>query len=135
MMMSSAIPSAKNSCSESLPTCANGRTAIEGLSGKGRTDAPSIGSTLGLPSGSGTNPVDPDRSAHIFEALFAKILEGGLQPSSCVFLNPRRHANATRLGKTFEAWRDIHAVAEDVVLLDDDVAHVDADAELDATLW
>ena len=35
-------------------------------------------------------------------------------------------------GDAFEARRDIHAVAEDVVALDDDVAEIDADAELDA---
>ena len=36
--------------------------------------------------------------------------------------------------KAFEPRRDIDAVAEDVAVLDDDVAEIDADAELDALL-
>ena len=39
-----------------------------------------------------------------------------------------------RLGEPFQAGGDVDAVAEDVVVLDDDVAEVDADAELDARL-
>ena len=34
-----------------------------------------------------------------------------------------------RLRQSLEARRDIHAIAEDVAVLDDDVAHIDADAE------
>jgi len=39
-----------------------------------------------------------------------------------------------RLGQTFEPGGDVDAVAEDVALLDDDVALVNADAKLDATV-
>src|ERR1700757_4854150 len=39
-----------------------------------------------------------------------------------------------RSGQGFEARRDVDAVAEDVVLVDDDVAEIDADAEIDAPL-
>ena len=39
-----------------------------------------------------------------------------------------------RLGQTFEPGGDVDAVAEDVALLDDDVALVNADATLDATV-
>ena len=31
--------------------------------------------------------------------------------------------------------RDIDAVAKDILVIDDDVAHIDADAELDLLLW
>ena len=34
-----------------------------------------------------------------------------------------------RLRQSLEARRDIHSIAEDVAVLDDDVAHIDADAE------
>ena len=40
-------------------------------------------------------------------------------------------ADAARLGNAFERERDVDAVAEDVVVVDDDVADVDADAEFD----
>jgi hypothetical protein len=41
------------------------------------------------------------------------------------------HADAAGLGEGLEARRDVHAVAEDVVALVDDVADVDADAQDD----
>jgi hypothetical protein len=44
---------------------------------------------------------------------------------------PRRR-DAARLGQAFEPARDVDTVAEDVTVLDDDVADVDADTELDA---
>jgi hypothetical protein len=43
-------------------------------------------------------------------------------------------ADPARLGQAFEPRRDIDAVAVNVVLVDDDVADIDADAELDPTL-
>jgi hypothetical protein len=44
------------------------------------------------------------------------------------------NADPAGLGERFQACRDIDAVAEDVAFLDNDVAEVDADAELDAPL-
>ena len=49
-MMSSAIPSAKNSCSASPLMFWNGSTAIEGLSGKASAGAISAGADLGVVS-------------------------------------------------------------------------------------
>jgi hypothetical protein len=43
-----------------------------------------------------------------------------------------RQADATWLGNSFKTRRDIDAVAEDIVLIDDDVADVNADAEFDS---
>jgi hypothetical protein len=49
-------------------------------------------------------------------------------------LNAGGHANASRLGQTFEMSRDVYAVTEDVAaVLNNDVALVNADTELDAT--
>ena len=41
-------------------------------------------------------------------------------------------ADGARLGDAFEAGGDVHAIAEDVVVFDDDVADMHADAEFDA---
>src|SRR5207248_6443551 len=43
-------------------------------------------------------------------------------------------ADAAGLGKRFDARRHVHAVAENIAGIQDDVAEVDADAELDAAL-
>jgi len=49
-------------------------------------------------------------------------------------LHALRHADAAWLRQAFEPRYDIHAVAEDVAVLDDNVAHIDPDPELDARL-
>jgi len=49
-----------------------------------------------------------------------------------VFLNARRHADAAWFGQGFQSSGDVHTVAEDVAVLDHDVTHVDANAEVDA---
>jgi hypothetical protein len=41
-------------------------------------------------------------------------------------------ADTARLSKSFKPSRDVHAIAVDVVAVDDDVAEVDAHAEFDA---
>nr|WP_292598640.1 hypothetical protein [Mesorhizobium sp.] len=41
-------------------------------------------------------------------------------------------ADAARLRDLFETRSDVHAIAEDIAVFDDDVADVDADAQLDA---
>jgi hypothetical protein len=43
-------------------------------------------------------------------------------------------ADPARLGQSFEPCGNIDTVAVDVVLLDNDVAEIDADAEFDAAL-
>ena len=47
-------------------------------------------------------------------------------------MDPRRDADATGFGQSFQAGGDIDAIAEDVAVLDDDIADVEADTEFDA---
>jgi len=49
-------------------------------------------------------------------------------------LHSRRQADAAGLGQPFKPRSDVHPVAEDVAVLDHDVAHVDTNAELNAPL-
>jgi hypothetical protein len=69
-----------------------------------------------------------------FKLLFAQIAEGEVQLAGGVFLDARRDTDAARIGQSFETRGDIDAVAEDVAVLDDDVALVDADAQFDAAV-
>ena len=112
----------------------NGRTAIEGLSGSANAGAMSVGAALGVVSvgvAGCRNPVNPNGSGNILESLFAHIVEGKIEPPSGVFLNTGRNANAAGFGQTFKASGDVHAVTEDVAVLDHDIADVDANAEFD----
>ena len=76
--------------------------------------------------------IDPHLPGDVLQFLLADILEGEVEAAGGVLLDPRRDADAAGLGEAFEPGGDIDPVAEDVAVLDDDVALVDADAELEA---
>jgi hypothetical protein len=82
----------------------------------------------------GSDAVGADRSRDILKRLLAHVFESEVELAHRILPDPGRNANAARLGQAFEAGGDIDAVAEDVAVLDDDVADVDANAELDASL-
>src|SRR5271165_5986806 len=79
-----------------------------------------------------TSPANPNWPSNIFEALVAHVLECEVEPPGSVFLNPSRDANPARVGQTFQTGCDIHAITEDVVALDYDIADIDANPESDA---
>ncbi|HJX22510.1 MAG TPA: hypothetical protein VJ454_16050, partial [Steroidobacteraceae bacterium] len=63
--------------------------------------------------------------------MIAEILECDVvQPVANLIAHRARNTDAARLGEHFEARRHVHAVAEDVIFLNDHVAQIDADAEL-----
>jgi len=80
------------------------------------------------------NPENADWPREILQRLLTEILEGEVEAARGVFLNARRDADTAGLGKAFEPRGDINAIAKYVAVLDDDVALVDADAELDAAI-
>jgi hypothetical protein len=80
------------------------------------------------------DPVCPDGPRDILERLLAHVFEGEVEAARRILLDAGRDADAARLGQAFEPRRHVHTVSEDVAILDDDVANVDADAELDATV-
>src|SRR5262249_31950073 len=52
--------------------------------------------------------------------------------TSGILLDPSRHADASRLRNALQASSDVHAITKDVATLDDHVALVDTNPELDA---
>src|SRR6516225_4537457 len=71
----------------------------------------------------------------VLELLLAQILEREIELAGDILLHARRNTQAARLRQAFEASGNVDAVAEDVAVFDDDVAHMDADAPLDAAFW
>ena len=69
--------------------------------------------------------------ADILGAVLAAIDEGVLDLQLGDVAHRARHGDAARLGQALDAFGEIHAVAEDVVVLlvDDDLAQMHADAE------
>ena len=70
-----------------------------------------------------------DRPADVLQRKVAQILEGSLLSSGHGFPDVARHDDAARWSLLLQARGDIHVVAVEVVVLDDDVADVDADPE------
>jgi hypothetical protein len=66
--------------------------------------------------------------------LFSKILEGEIELVADLVAHHTADTDPTRLGHRFEPRGNVDAVAEDVVAVDDDVAEIDADAEVDTAL-
>ena len=136
VMMSSAIPSPKYSCSGSPLMFWNGKTAIDGLSGSASfppDGAGTIGSLGSVPVQDHTK--GSHRPCNVFELLVAQILEFILQLVAHLFICRTRQANPVRFGDTFQAGSNVDTVAHQVaVALLDDVADMDADAEFDAAL-
>ena len=75
-----------------------------------------------------------DRTRHVLDHLLAEILEPHLDLVGDLFAHRVGDANAGGWRHRLEPRRDVHAITEDVVVLDDDVAEMDADAELDASI-
>jgi hypothetical protein len=78
------------------------------------------------------NAIDPHRLLDVLEALVAGIGKGGVDLAAhlpeCVIGD----ADAASFGNGFQPRGNVDAVAEDVALVDDDVADVNPDAQFDA---
>ena len=62
--------------------------------------------------------------------LLAAVLEHDIEAAFHIFLHPSRYADAAGLSDAFQARGDVDAIAEDVAIVRDDVADVNADAQL-----
>jgi hypothetical protein len=77
------------------------------------------------------NSIGPYRTRDVLELLFADVFERKFEPAGCVFLDPCGNADPTRLGQPFEARGDVHSITENIAILDNNVADVNTDTELD----
>ena len=66
-----------------------------------------------------------------FNSCSPRVLEHEVELVADIFAHRARHRDPAGLGDAFDPRRDIDPVAENVVALDDHVAEIDADAELD----
>src|SRR5271165_1136266 len=75
--------------------------------------------------------IDPHGASDIFDALLSPVGKRVGKPVADMVAHRAGDAEAARLGQSFEAGGDIDPVAEDVALVEDDVAEIDPDAKLD----
>jgi hypothetical protein len=67
--------------------------------------------------------------------LLAHVLERDVDLVAHLVAHNATDTDSARFSQCFEARREVDAIAEDIVLVDDDVAEVDADAKFDAPLF
>src|SRR4029077_9550490 len=77
-------------------------------------------------------PKNLDRTRDIPQRSIPKMLEGILNFVTYLIISGLRQENSPRVRQSFQSRRDIDAIAEDVAILDHDVADIDADPQLDA---
>src|SRR4029453_3348653 len=78
--------------------------------------------------------VDTNRPRNVLENLLANVLEAEAELVAHLIVNVARNADSTRLGKRLQPCRHVDAVAINIVVVADDVADIDSNAELDAAL-
>src|SRR6266478_8408556 len=71
------------------------------------------------------------RSRDVLQRDLALVVETHIDPVTDLIVNSTRDRNAARHSDAFEPRCNIDAIAEDIVVVDDDVSQMDADAELD----
>src|SRR6476660_9243019 len=84
-----------------------------------------------------TGTIEPDaiglyRFCNVLDLVLAHRLDPNGKVVAQMIDDGSRHADAARLGKLFEASRDVHTLAVAVRALDNDIAKIDSDADLDA---
>lgn len=74
---------------------------------------------------------DLHRLGDVLQVLQSKIVVGHIDLAANLPVGVIRDANAAGIGNALQPRRDIDAVAEDIAVIDDDVADMDADADID----
>src|SRR5690348_3956074 len=73
-----------------------------------------------------------DGASDVLDTMLTQIGEADRKLLADMLADCGADADFTGLRQSLEARRDIHSIAEDVSILDDHVAHINADAEPDA---
>ena len=114
---------------------------MEGLSGTcGGTGAKPSRRPVGQSAAAGAIAIgppdaeDPDRPRDVLDRPFAQILQRDIELVADGIAHGTRDEDRPRLGDALQPRRDVDAIAIDVIALDDDIAQVDSDPELDLAL-
>ena len=78
--------------------------------------------------------ISAHRPGDVLDLLLAHVLERNGELVAHLIPYHPADADAARFGQGLKARCDVDTVAEDVVVVDDDVAEIDADAQIDASL-
>ena len=73
-----------------------------------------------------------NRSGDILQGLRSSIFEHSIQSIPHIVIHSARNADAARRSNLLQARRDVDAIPENVVTIDDDIAKVNANAQGDS---
>ena len=123
----------------SSPACArverpSNKSCDDERSGPCRSDKGSASSPSLRLSGGYTQRVSANRLGDILDAMVAKRAVVEIELVFDLLVNGLRDANGARLRERLEPGCDVDAVTENVIAVDDDVAEIDADAQLETAL-
>jgi hypothetical protein len=77
-------------------------------------------------------PIDAHQAGDVFDLLFAQILEREVKLIAHLVAYDAANTDPAGLGQCLETGGDVDAVTVDVALIDDNIAEINADAEVDA---
>ena len=104
---------------------------MDGLSGSGRCLAGSLARRLRCCRSRRTHCIEPHWPVDVLQRTLADVFESEAGLSPDLIERTVREAHSTRFAFTLDACRHIHAIAKDVVVVDDDVTDIDTDAKVD----
>ena len=134
VIMSSTTPSAKYSCSGSPLMFWNGRTAIEGLSGSGSGWLRPVESFEATQLTRRRVSPGAHRLGNILQRLQTHVVKADIDLAADLTLGVVGNADASRLRDSFQTRSYVDSIAKNVVLVDDNVANVNADAKFDSDI-
>ncbi len=70
-------------------------------------------------------------TADIFQRLLPQILDGDFETIGNLYCHRGGNTNTAYVGKLLDAGSNIHTVAENIVVFENDIAKIDADPEFD----
>jgi hypothetical protein len=87
-----------------------------------------------LRGGGIADPIDAHRPGNVFDLLLAEILKGKGQAVAHLIMNGIGDEHPAGICQGFDPCRDVDAVAIEIVAVNDHVAEIDADAQLNAVV-
>src|SRR5690348_10255731 len=76
--------------------------------------------------------MNADRTGNVLDGLLAHILEAEAQLVAHLIMDVARNHDASGFGKSFQPRRHVDSITVDIILIADNVADIDSDAEFDA---
>src|SRR5262249_40268059 len=81
------------------------------------------------------NPINPHRPCDVLDLLLAQIVKAEIDFVAHLVADNPADADPARFRERLQPSRNVHPIAVDIVVLDNDITEVDPDAELDPLLW